>query len=467
MKNLLVVFGLLIGILTANILMAQPQWDFQTNPLPVGPILGKVQFVSDSEGWISAGNGSLLHTLNGGETWNVVTPFPKDTVSAISDPAFSMSWINQTHGWIITSWGTGFGDANGAVIQKTIDGGKTWTKKELPKTASTSTSNEIGEFSGDVGAQIQFIDENNGWASTFNIYTKKGLLYKSTDGGNNWTLISTMPTTDEAIVINFVDPNNGWMISINDEPAIFEISKTSDGGVNWISQFKDTTPNIDTLTSSGAIQFTDANNGWAVGPNGRILKTVNGGINWNLLSNTGIGNRSYSKCLFFLDANTGWIGTNISGTRDTPTQRIILHTKDGGSSWTSQNITSTNAIFSIFFRDETNGWFTADKCVQNCNLSDSLKIYTGVIGHTGIPSNRQSLDSNIELIIYPNPCSNTLFLKGITPNSSVAIFGLNGQQLVQKQLIKDQIDISNLLNGVYILQIVNSEEVTFRKFIKQ
>lgn len=467
MKNLLVVFGLLISVLTSNVLKAQSQWDFQTNPLPAGPILGKVQFVSDAEGWISVSDGSLLHTVNGGSIWNTVTPFPDDTVSTISDPAFSMCWINHTYGWIMTSRGTGFEDADGAIVQKTMDGGKTWTKKELPRTAPASGSDEDSDYSGDVGAQIQFVDENNGWASTFNIYTQKGQLYKSTDGGNNWTLVNTLPTTDEAIYLHFADPSNGWMVSINDEPALFEILKTSDGGTTWVSQFSDTTPNADTLSSSGAIQFTDANNGWAVGPNGRVLKTVNGGANWNLLNNTGIGTNANSKCLFFLNANTGWIATNISGNHQDPTQRVILHTKDGGVSWTRQDITSTDAIFSLYFRDAVNGWFTADKCVQNCNLSDSLKVFSGVIGHTGYPTKQASIQSNDEINIYPNPTNNTLFVKGISPNSSVSIIDLNGQSLTNGQLMNHQIDISQLMNGVYFLQIVDGERKLMRRFIKQ
>jgi photosystem II stability/assembly factor-like uncharacterized protein len=467
MKNLLVVFVLLINSLTANLLMAQPVWDFQINPMPVGPILGKVQFVSASEGWISAGNGSLLHTVNGGATWTIVTPFPDDMVSTISDPAFSMSWINQTHGWILTSRGTGFNDANGAIVQKTIDGGKTWTKKELPKTDPSSLPVENAGNSGDVGAQVQFVDENNGWATTFNIYTHIGQIYKTADGGNNWSFVKNLPATDEATVLYFIDKNNGWMLSINDKPALFEILKTSDGGATWISQYTDATKNSDTLTSSGAIQFTDFNNGWAAGPNGRILKTINGGSSWKLVNNTGIDNKSYSKCLFFLNANIGWIGTNVAGTNELPTQRLILHTKDGGASWSQQKITSSDAIFSIFFRDETNGWFTADKCVQNCNLPDSLKIYTGVIGHTGYPAGLESLDSDSKINIYPNPSGNTLFIKGATANSIALVIDLNGKQLIQKQSIKDQIDISNLAKGVYILQMINKEGITFRKFIKQ
>ena len=52
---------------------ASAQWRLQTNPLGTGSsaMVGKVQFVSATEGWIDASHsGSLLHTTDGGNSWN-------------------------------------------------------------------------------------------------------------------------------------------------------------------------------------------------------------------------------------------------------------------------------------------------------------------------------------------------------------------------------------------------------------
>ena len=137
---------------------AQPNWTLHSNPLG-DSALGKIQFVSPTEGWISQSYGHLLHTTNGGSSWTVVTPFPNDTVACMTDPANSMWWVSQTHGWKINWFGTSFSDAHGAVVQKTTDGGATWQKKVLSSAA------------GDMGFQIQFVDENNGWASVWNPLT--------------------------------------------------------------------------------------------------------------------------------------------------------------------------------------------------------------------------------------------------------------------------------------------------------
>ena len=65
------------------------------------------------------------------------------------------------------------------------------------------------------------------------------------------------------------------------------------------------------------------------------------------LQNSG-GNRELTD-VCFVDENNGW----ISGWTET-----MLHTTDGGISWTPQNIPPTNAYFSVNFTDVLNGWAT-------------------------------------------------------------------------------------------------------------
>ena len=50
------------------------------------------------------------------------------------------------------------------------------------------------------------------------------------------------------------------------------IKRTNDGGVSWVNQY---TLTLSYLTD---IYFVDQNNGWAVGDNGTILRTTNGGV---------------------------------------------------------------------------------------------------------------------------------------------------------------------------------------------
>jgi photosystem II stability/assembly factor-like uncharacterized protein len=279
----------------------QAQWTFQSNPFGSGTnaMVGKVQFVSPSEGWISGEGKSLLHTTNGGSLWSIVTPFPNDALFSNSDPAVNLCFINSGTGWVLKTFGTGFNDAHGAVVYYTTNGGSSWQK-----TIITQNSGEIGFY-------LKFVDANNGWAGVGNLLTRTGNLYKTINGGVSWTLVNAVPMTDEVTELDFVDKNTGWMVEVNDNPARFKISKTSDGGTTWTSQYLDNISNgVDTMTSSGAIQFTDVNNGWVVGPSSRIFRTINGGTTWTKM-NAGIGSNAYHKCLFMLDANNIWIGADI------------------------------------------------------------------------------------------------------------------------------------------------------------
>jgi hypothetical protein len=72
-----------------------------------------------------------------------------------------------------------------------------------------------------------------------------------------------------------------------------------------------------------------------------------------------------------------------------------------------------------------------------------------------------------EISIYPNPASTTLFVKGLTQDSTISIFNSNGKLLLSKQNTSNQIDISNLEDGIYIIKFVDKTGTSSKKFIKR
>ncbi|MCU0343309.1 MAG: YCF48-related protein [Ignavibacterium sp.] len=364
----LISFVLLIGHL-----YAQTGWFEQTNPLGFGEqaMIGKVQFVSSTEGWISCGNGGLLHTINAGVTWDFVNPFPNDTVGRTSDPAVSMSWVGTTHGWIIGGMG-GENNPHGAIVFYTTNGGVNWQKKVVTNTP------------GDVGFQIQFVDINTGWLLTYNFLTQVATFLKTNDGGNNWFPFNG------AGIFYFVDSNNGWSYygsGMNGSEPPFNILRTTNGGTDWTEQFSDNTPG-----SFNGMHFTDVNHGWIVGGNGKVLKTGNGGANWDFVLNTGVNTSEKSKAVFFLDLNNGWISS-----KDGFGYGTTHHTTDGGASWKTQatplnDPQGGNSIFSIHFINSQTGWLTGDY--------GRIAKYTGTtsVEMGEVLPNDFSLSQN-----YPNP----------------------------------------------------------------
>ena len=423
-----------------NLGTVSAQWAPQTNPIStIGSTVGKVQFVSATEGWINTDGGSLLHTTNGGSTWNIVTPFASDVVFTMSDPAFNMQFVNSSTGWVMKTYGSDYSSAAGAVVYYTTDGGTSWSKSL------------VSGNSGDVGAQLQFIDASNGWATTYNTSTYQGKLYKTTNGGVTWTYVGTMPETDENTQFYFISTTTGWMLKINDNLGNvpeFSISKTTDGGATWTSQYMDNTSHgVYTQEGCGAIQFIDANNGWAVGPQGRIFKTTDG-TNWTSISTSFTQKQNvYCKSLFIYDVNHVWIGGDPADqTTGSPKSHGIISTTDGGTTWTQESLALVTTPFSIFYWDLNHGWVTADCTFYNGSATSTGQIYAYTSGTSSLPS---VATSNIRIATG----NGTVTIFNLTTNDQIQVYSTTGQLIRSITPDNDLVAISNLSSGVYLLRI--------------
>src|SRR5208283_3583242 len=87
------------------------QWTWQ-NPLPQGNSLKSVYFTDFNTGYCAGECGTIMKTLNGGTSWNILK-------SGTTNNLFYLSFTD-----INTAYAAG---ANGTIL-KTADGGNTWTK---------------------------------------------------------------------------------------------------------------------------------------------------------------------------------------------------------------------------------------------------------------------------------------------------------------------------------------------------
>ena len=111
-----------------------------------------------------------------------------------------------------------------------------------------------------------------------------------------WFQQNPLPTENDLTSVFFVSSNIGWAVGTNGT-----IIKTVDGGSNWIVQESATSNLI------SDIFFIDENNGWAVGYQ-IILSTTDGGLNW--ISQSCI---YWLESVFFIDHDVGWIGFHLFG----------------------------------------------------------------------------------------------------------------------------------------------------------
>src|SRR5215475_6101508 len=91
------------------------------------------------------------------------------------------------------------------------------------------------------------------------------------------------------------------------------------------------------------LSFVDTNNGFAVGARGTILKTTDGGINWEIIP-AGTEDDLYS--VSFLSPNIGTVVGNFGA---------ILRTTDAGSHWAIQRDGMSDVLFGVSFTDANNG----------------------------------------------------------------------------------------------------------------
>jgi hypothetical protein len=79
-----------------------------------------------------------------------------------------------------------------------------------------------------------------------------------------------------------------------------------------------------------------------------------------------------------------------------------------------------------------------------------------------------TLNTEEVISVYPNPVSSTLSVKNLNEQSSLRIYAMSGQLIIQQTLSVDSpnYDIGNLSSGVYLVEIVNSSQQLTKLIIK-
>lgn len=86
--------------------------------------------------------------------------------------------------------------------------------------------------------------------------------------GDNWEVIANIGSG--YIKLFFLDEKNGWAVGNNGQ-----IKHTEDGGITWEAQ------NSGTESGLWSVLFVDDTTGFAAGKNKTLLRTYDGGSNWN------------------------------------------------------------------------------------------------------------------------------------------------------------------------------------------
>ena len=221
----------------------------------------------------------------------------------------------------VSFFGTSFGIAVGSygTIVKTTDGGLEWT---LISTGLINELNGVSLFSPTDGIVVG----------------SSGVILKTTDGGDSWFPVSS-GTTLSLNAVCFL--NESYGTAVGDDGTIL---RSSDGGDSWVSQASGTSVDLSAVSlADGSTAFiTGGGIHYPYNANGVILKTTNGGTSWAVLYS---GYVSYYD-VSFVNSTTGWAAGYGP---------VVRKTTDGGLSWITQDCGENYELYGLKFANENRG----------------------------------------------------------------------------------------------------------------
>ncbi|MGA9762071.1 MAG: YCF48-related protein [Gaiellaceae bacterium] len=314
--------------------------------------LNGVDFVDATHGWAVGGGGAILRTTDGVNWSSILTSADDDLSASLTSVAFA----NSIDGWAA--------DASGTILN-TTNGGSSWAKQYGASRGALSY------------AGVDFANASDGWA-----VGAAGAIFATGDGGGHWnaqsshssedlaavssvgsdawavgaegTILSnkdgswnvqTSPVGSELNAVSFTDADHGWIAD-----ASGTVLSTGNGGGSWTPRGTPTTESL-----NGIDFLSDSLHGWVVGDRGVIAATSNGGETWIDESYKGLDPNPQLYAVDFVDSLHGWAVGSRWDKSIFDDRGVVLHTGDGGSNWTPQNLPDVGQLRSVQFANLNDG----------------------------------------------------------------------------------------------------------------
>ncbi|NLE39290.1 MAG: hypothetical protein GX621_14805 [Pirellulaceae bacterium] len=295
-----------------------PQFDpLCTDEMRADARLHDVCFVSSLAGWAVGDRGTIWHTSDGGQQWNLQS-------SGVSCPLYCVSFLNERVGWAAGGFAQPYRHGSAGVILATGDGGRTWqpaSKAMLPAVR-----------------KLRFHDAKFGYAlgDASSMYPSGAFVTET--GGLDWQPVHG-------------DHPLGWTTGDMTEPNTGALAGRlgASAAVRRRTINRQRSPDLGSGTLR-ALQLVPNGYGWLVGDGAMVLLTGDWGITWQSTPGA-IADGIPGNFDFFALAVRGarcWVA-GTPGTR-------VLRTDDAGKSWTALSTGQNAPIHAMTFVDDQNGW---------------------------------------------------------------------------------------------------------------
>lgn len=381
-----------------------------------------------------------------GEEWSLVESLPATRFSA----------VDIGYDGTMYAWSNGPTTVAAEGVYKSADGGQTW--ENMGPNLGSVFETQIWDIEiSELDQNLIYIGGNNfgvaGWAS---------MLYKSTDGGENWDNVFSGPDNDAIRFVHLVPGTDDMdMYAAYKSETAGGFLKSIDGGTNWL-------PVNDGLPAGvkwcGAIVSDPLDGnilyggvGGYGGVAGTIYKSEDAGSNW---SSMGVSLGNYCKVTDFMVSPQNnmvvYAATTLNG---------VYMTSDA-SNWQPANAGLPATNITGFSRVFDSGFESFVFCASTATNS---AFFTDVYNPTGTginPSNNQ------EFALYSNPASDYIYLTSgnkSTRIKDVKIVDLTGKTIIHLTKMNQEpnckINLESISTGVYTIMIITDKGTNSQKLV--
>jgi len=361
--------------------------------------LNDVQFVDVNHGWAATASGSVLRTETAGAFW-------EELPTQFGSSLYTLRFIDQLTGWTagysgiqktadggdswtvqydgpyavldlaMTSSGEGYAACEDtydtwARVLYTSNGGDTWQLEEFgigPVAGEYTNVNAVSipdpaqPTEAWAGAGMGRLLKRSGpdsWELHTDLVTvsdissvccvddylvwacgSESAIIHSINGGLDWEL-QDAPGGFYLKDIVFPDASSGYACGLDEAEEYGVILGSEDGGQTWEDITPDLTP---TLKGLWSVDFSDADRGVAVGEEGEIVYTLDGGQSW---TREGPLVSSMFRDVNFAGADVGY-AAGYDGT--------MVKFDISSDSWTEQYSATDADLWTVFALDESTAW---------------------------------------------------------------------------------------------------------------
>lgn len=409
---------------TLTVPVCTPQ-EWQEKSFDTGGNTVHFEFVNKSLGWANDDD-QIWKTEDGGSSWTEqFYPIPEIPTERILS---NLQMIDEMNG-IISLWHWNAPDSFPAILV-TRNGGQSWEEKML---GTENYPNAIVTENGEIFGSGQFdgLFYSSDWGESFIEIPTPGIdLSRLMYLGNN-SLVAT------GLERSFQPPFSNKTISFSE-----------DGGLSWSHRIL---PAL--YYGSRGFHFFNSKKGFVAGYHGFLLKTEDGGENWEEVRYD--DDRRVIN-VHFIDEQTGW-AVGLDG--------LVLSTTDGGDTWIRGNCGRLSHLSSIDAVDS-----------ETCRISSTHGKYLqlNLSAEADCPSENNGLNAGEDnLLIFPNPTFDAVTITFTKPSASIQknriIISNNlGQRMFESSMLNETLTINTTSwsSGVYWVQwFQNQEFIEAKKFI--